>query len=385
MFRWLDLAWLNGHFAGALFVLLCLVTGFLLVSRRMNARVEAAAAAPRLLTQLSQSLAPKPAMQKKKGKAARYAVKKKGFLPEKARRRLAWLLEKTDWLVYDKLKLLPDARTGRRLNFFMMLLVCWMTSKAYALFADSALLYRFIARDNGMTQQSQLDQNGLLRAFFLMLPYVLAWALPFFFARRNREFYFDVLALGFLLCLSAIKLVICWGTGCCFGIPCARGVYNETLDATVFPVQLAEFGVGILCCALCVLFMLFAKSYRPGRGCSFCLLSYAATRFFWDYLRYQGERYRYAETNVIFGLSVVQVVCVAACALALVWLLVLPLEKKMMDRLWTEAARGLRGLAARVYFHPRAHPRLSKWLKWNRAAAALEKNARAAREQKEGR
>jgi len=43
--------------------------------------------------------------------------------PTKTKRGISWLLMKMDWLLYEKLKLLPDTHTGRRLNFFPALCI----------------------------------------------------------------------------------------------------------------------------------------------------------------------------------------------------------------------------------------------------------------------
>ena len=101
----------NTHFAGVLFILFGLVAVFYQVSRRMNARVEPAAYRPRRLQRMAQTL-----------------------LAKKSHTGIARLLQKTDWLLYEKLKLLPDARTGRRLNFFLMLYASLALADAPRLF-----------------------------------------------------------------------------------------------------------------------------------------------------------------------------------------------------------------------------------------------------------
>jgi len=85
--------------------------------------------------------------------------------------------------------------------------------------------------------------------------------------------------------------------------------------------------------------MLYGKTYRPGRGCSFCMFSYAVPRFFWEFLRYHDENYRFVETNGLFGLSMTQILCIAGIVLGIVWLFVLPLEKRLMEQLWAFVAR----------------------------------------------
>jgi len=366
------------HFSAVMFVLYSLSAVFFLVSPRMNARLEVAGPAPRLLPQLARSLAPKKktaspkSTQKKgnaKGKPATRRQKTKAQPPLQPatlvfvrKLRLPWLLQKTD-MFCDKLKLLPDARTGQRMNFFLMLCMALVAVIAYHIirFSEAVTTHGFIS--NG--DVTQVMETRTQVNFFLLPLYVSLFLLPCFLVRKNREFYFDIGALFGLLCLAVDKLVGCARAGCCFGTPWRWGVYSTQLGATVFPVQLFEFGTGVLLSVVCMIYMLCAKSYRPGRGCSFCMLSYAVPRFFWEYLRYRSEHYRLLASNAIFGLSMVQITCIAATAFAIAWLFLLPLEKKLMDRFWDFAAGRLRrGISKTRY--------LAKWQAWREGAAATE-------------
>jgi len=83
------------NFTILLFTIYNVVAAFFWLSRRMNARLDAVPPAKRLLPRLT--------------------VKQARKKPK-----LAKLLKAIDWLVYDKLKLLPDAGTGQRRNVFVM-------------------------------------------------------------------------------------------------------------------------------------------------------------------------------------------------------------------------------------------------------------------------
>ena len=336
----------------SLLVLYSLLSACILASRRINARLEASGPAPRLLPQMAQAL---------------LAEKN----PTKKRRGLAGLLLKIHLLIYDKLKLLPDARTGRRLNYVLMLLASWLAANSFPWIATSKIALSFYTLRQGI--EATQPVLGLQLAFFLEPLYIMLVLLPLFLIRKNREFYFDLTALFVLLSFTISKLAFCWVGGCCFGIPWPGGVYNGRLDTTVFPVQLLEVALGILIGVSCILFMLYAKSYRPGRGCSFCMFFFLVTRFFVEYLRYRGEEYRSEEINgLIPGLTLGQSVCVAGVLVAIAWLFILPLEKKLMDRLWIFIMRHLRRLAVKAYFHPRLHPFLSKRLAWCHSISSLE-------------
>ncbi|MCL2301204.1 MAG: prolipoprotein diacylglyceryl transferase [Firmicutes bacterium] len=286
---------------------------FLFVSRRMNVRLETPATPwlPLLVD---------------------------GFLakenPSQVSLKLIRPLLKLYLLFQKKLKLLPDMQTGRRLNLFILLYLPW------------ALIYaeRFFTQKNkwiqasvfiGRIQQTEISLTQLLFVVFLISISLVLFLLPFFFIRTNREFYFDLSLLIFFLYIALQKLD-CIRLSCCFGFLWAGpgAVYNTRLGTTVFPVQLLEFSVGILCFVLCVFYMLFAKFYKPGRVCSLSVFLYAVTRFFVDYLRYRDENYYAGEDSIIFGLSMAQIICIIASVLAIAWLFILPLEKKLMDRFW---------------------------------------------------
>lgn len=337
-----------------LFTLYSLASVFLLVSRRANARAEAPAPASRLLPQMAQAL-----------------LSRKN--PSKARRRLARLLVGTHQTAYGKLKLLPSAQSGRRLNLFVMLAAAWLSANCFTWLVTSETVKHFLSSRHNAISNPPVT-SGIQTGFFLeQLFVILMTLLPLFLLRKNREFYFDVTALFVVLAFTCNKVLFCWRAGCCMGIPWARGVYNVTLDTKVFPVQFLEFGIGICIFAGGLLFMLFGKAYRPGRGCSYCLFSFMGARFFIEYLRYRGEDYRVWEMHGILGLTMAQTACLAAMLAAVAWLFLLPLEKKLVDRLQRLAAGGLRRLAVKAYFHPRLHPALSKHLGWHPGVAALEK------------
>ena len=325
----------------ALFLLLSIC---FLISRRMNGRAEAPSSAPRLPPRLAQAL-----LQEEE--------------PSQKKQACAKRLLRSYWLVYDKLKLLPDARTGRRLNFFLLLLISWSVAfLVVRLDNNGAVPALMVIRNYNMAQAAQVPV-AVWNAFSHTLFYIIVFMLPFFFVRKNREFYLDFTALCYFTALTVFKLS-CWDSGCCFGIPSAWGVYNSILETTVFPVQIVEFAAGAAGVVFYILYMLFAASYRPGRGCSFCLFFYLASRFFADYLRYRGEGYRQAEASLFFGLTSVQIVCVAGAVVALGWLLVLPLWKKTMDQLLDFTARHLRAAFIKLYFSARFQPFFAKHFAW---------------------
>jgi len=320
-------------FFWALFLMYVLLSVFFQYSRKMNAQVEPAEPALRPLTRLGTSL------QQKKNTAAEQ--KKKNYSVLKARRKkTAALLKKTDWLLYDKLKFLPDAHAGQNLNFFLLLFVAVLLIVIAVLCMDgSAFNSLSLIRDTELganpATAAVLKRNIFSISLILFLP-----SLSCFLIKKNREFYLDIFALFVLIMVTFYKLVVCTMNGCCPGIEVSWGIYSPALRTNVFPVQITEFIVGTVLSALCVWFMLRSKHYRPGRGASALLLSYAVPRFFWEFLRYHGPTYRFAESQVIFlGFSMTQLICLSLVLVSIVWLFVLPLEKKLMDKLFAFITR----------------------------------------------
>ena len=372
MLQWMSVhsvyTYASNHFTAVAFCVYFLESVFLLLSRRMSVRLEAAGHASRPLSRLAYAsfwdekpVAIKEFLKKqlkveqerKQGRAKTtllllysYFVIVLLSLLQRTKRYITWPLKKIDWLLYDKLKLLPDAGTGRRMNFFLLLFAAWLASNCWNLMNSKVpVLFSLgsdLAHSEGIAFLWRL--GGRWQVYFQIPLFMLSFLFPFFFVRKNREFYFDVMALFFLQLTSFAKLLICGGGKCCFGVPWPWGVYNEILKTTVFPVERFEFAVGALLSVLCVLYMLYGKSYRQGRGCTLCVLSYVVPRFFWEFLRYKGPDHYPRPSYGALGFTMIHVVCAAGAVLGLVWLLILPLEKKWMDRLWDFAADSLRRL-----------------------------------------
>ena len=284
-----------------LFALFSSLSVFFLVSRRMNARLEPS----------SPVRLPGP--------------------NDKAKEQLAASQPQSDMLA--AIRGTKQWLAERRMSILLLLFASWLVVHGFKWLNGSTLVESFnVARENG-------DAAHMIW-FALAIAMCGIFSALFFIAHANREFYIDVIALFILLYTAMYKLFNCWTFGSCFGIPWPWGVYNEVLDTTVFPVQLFEFGLGMILSILCILYMLYGKSYKPGRGCFFCMLSFTVPRFFWDFLRYYGEEYRPLET-VVLGLTPGQIVCMIGVLISVAWLLVLPLEKKLMDRFWAFAARRL--------------------------------------------
>jgi len=310
------LDFLNNKVDLTVFVFGGLIMLFFLVSRRANARAEASSMP--LLPKLARRILP----PKRYGPSRPLNDRQKVI--RGIRNGAAWLLQKTDWLLRDKLRLLPDEQKDHRLNYFFLLFSVCLVSRGKT----------FLDKVSASPEFRSSGSNEFFLGILLFLVLAILTFMMVVFLRKNREFYLDISASLALFYYAVNKIVSCHYYGCCFGVPCTWGIYNETIDTTVFPVQLLEAAALLICYALCVLYMLYGKTYKSGRGTSLALFLFAVTKFFIEFLRYHGPEYRDDEQNVLFGLSVVQLASIACVVLAIAWLFILPLEKKLMDKLW---------------------------------------------------
>jgi len=302
-------------FGTLMFALFVPFTIFFFISRRVNARAEPAVPGPRRLLLLAQALK----NMEGHGRSNVFL-----FFVKKVERPVVWLLRKAD-------RLLPDANTGRRLNFFVLLFIAFSigyTQGFHVLDKTSRNLMEL--RDAVLPMERASSNLWMLFASFWVFSFLIV--LPIFVVGKNRELHLDIAALFSLIVMSFAKLVFCW-PNCCFGIPFAWGVYFPDLGTTVFPVQLLEFATCLLISILAFFYILYAKSYKPGYGCTFCTFLYSLQRFYAERFRYHSELYRPAEAHMVFGFGVVQIMCLIGCVISIVWLFLLPLEKKLLDRL----------------------------------------------------
>ena len=318
--------WFADHFAFFAWLVYGAFALFFTRARGIHARLAPVAVARRPLTSFADALlAERIVRNKKTGKAKRLPGKRRVALPVGL---VAWLqstrfphaLCRLDWLLYDKLMLLPDANTGAQLNFFFMFYVGWISYRLQNLYFRLGLSTMIRA---GAEQTTQAQLN-VLRSLLLALLFVCIAVVPLLFLRKNREFYYDFAAVWAVLYFSTMKAFTCFPHGCCIGV----FVYFEILEVFVL----------LLIVAMCILFM-HTKLYRPGRACSFCLFSFAIYRFSSEFFRYYNPGFRYAERYFIAGLSVGQVIAIGMAIAAIVWLFVLPVQKRLLDNFWMIATK----------------------------------------------
>jgi len=359
----------------AQFLLMLIPVFFLLRSRRIHARALPPASHARFFQQLALRIAPPKLSGKRRqikpGQKLARSQRNVSLRSRVRREKLSSAALRMDRLLHDKLRLLPSVESGRNINSLAVLFITFIIIEGYRWYTVNEHRLNMVQIRFRTADATSQELMLLFFSFFLIFALAILCAAPLFLLKKDREFYLDIFAWLALCHLSYLKLR-CWYWQCCFGIPWEGigGIANRRLaGTTVFPVQLAEFAVGMLMAALCLLFMTRSRWYKPGRGLSVALIGYALPRFFWEFLRYRGEIYRpIATEGFFFGLTIEQVVCIIAVLLAIIWWLALPLEKKILD--WVSDT--LRRALVWVYFRPRVHARLSKYLSWHSSVAKLE-------------
>jgi len=339
---------------------------------RMHARLLSPSPQPRFLVQLADAVTPKKlsnkrrhaTSEKKMQQAQRNLSPRSRNRREKFARAIRWL----DWLLHDKLRWLPSTENGRTLNGLAVMFAAWLVAAMYRWFYVNNYRRAMTVIRFGTELATPQEQLQFLISSLFALVIVAAIASPFFLLKKNREVYLDIFAV-FFLWQTAYQKLRCWYFHCCFGLPSNWGIYNRFVDTLVLPTQVVEFVVGVALTLLCILFMTRSRFYKPGRGLSISMIFFAVPRFFWEFLRYRGEAYRrIGMDGFFFGLTIEQVVCIFTVLVAIIWWFVLPLEKKIMDRIHDT----LRRACIEIYFHPRMHAKLSKWLGWHSSVATLE-------------
>ena len=170
------------------------------------------------------------------------------------------------------------------------------------------LLIFFICKRNNYFEPLSAEQRQARWHFWLFLAVqVVAYAFGGSylggFVSRSTEFfgYVTVSAVGMVLTaatlgyrplrwldrtvplyltLAATLKLSCFCSGCCYGLPWERGLWNMRQHQAQFPIQLAEMAAyAVLLCLLC--------RYRGGDGQRFALFvtGYAAVRFAVQFFR----------------------------------------------------------------------------------------------------
>lgn len=133
----------------------------------------------------------------------------------------------------------------------------------------------------------------------------------------------DLFAPGAFLGLAFAKFG-CFLSGCCPGIECTFGIYNNIYDKVMFPSQICESITMVFVVAFSFWYSLKYKKRIPGSAYPITAMLYAFTRFCWEFMRYYDlDKMK----HLLFGLSFWQLWCIAVFVLSVIWLYILKIPK----------------------------------------------------------
>ncbi len=126
----------------------------------------------------------------------------------------------------------------------------------------------------------------------------------------------DLFAPGAFLGLAFSKFG-CFLSGCCPGIECKFGVYNNILDKVMFPSQLCESITMVFVVAFSFWYSLRYEKRVRGAAYPVTAMLYTFTRFCWEFLRYYDiDKMK----HLLFGLSFWQIWCIIVFVASYFWL-----------------------------------------------------------------
>ena len=128
----------------------------------------------------------------------------------------------------------------------------------------------------------------------------------------------DLITPAFPLTLITIKFA-CFCDGCCHGIECSFGLYNQFSETVDFPVQLIEMAFGLI---IFIFLMIWRNKAKEGALFPVFMIMYCSTRFFSEFLRH--------ERNIFLIFKTYHLLCLAGILLGIIELILI---KKYHDKI----------------------------------------------------
>ena len=223
------------------------------------------------------------------------------------------------------------------LGFVAMLLINLKTKKLYKLKTVEAIVVTVVTyvcgvvgavlmgNINGLvlTMNGLPDSSGVAISGAVMFTPLLMLIFALI-AKKDWRIVLDLITPGVYVILACAKAG-CATAGCCAGIKCDFGVYNESIGDTVFPIQIVESTVMFIIVAAVMIYIYKAKNCVSGTIYPMTSMIYTAFRFFVEFFRY----YPYEEQrHIMFGMTFWQFCCVLMFTISLVWIIVLRKRNK---------------------------------------------------------
>ncbi|MBR3768234.1 MAG: prolipoprotein diacylglyceryl transferase [Clostridia bacterium] len=146
----------------------------------------------------------------------------------------------------------------------------------------------------------------------------------------------DLITPAYAIDLFFIKLA-CFCAGCCRGIECSFGLYNQSSELVEFPVQLVEAGLALL---IFIFILLIRNKAKEGTLFPIYLITYSGTRFFSEFLRH--------EPDVFWRLKTYHILCIIGVVLGIIELIVALFFGDKISRFYDEYG-GIKGMSSLFY------------------------------------
>lgn len=220
-------------------------------------------------------------------------------------------------------------------GMIVVIILSFITCKKHGISKLSTLLFILFGYSGGVyfaqlmgrlyTKVSQMFGGGTsnLAIFGVVV------GLPFFLIAvalltgKNWRSVTDLFAPGAFLGLAFSKFG-CFLSGCCPGIECKFGIYNNILDKVMFPSQICESITMVFVVAFSFWYSLKYKKRVHGAAYPITAMLYTFTRFCWEFLRYYDVD---KMKHLLFGLSFWQLWCIVVFVASCVWLRILKIPK----------------------------------------------------------
>ena len=201
--------------------------------------------------------------------------------------------------------IISKCRKARVKNLYILLEIIIISLLQYALIpiCNSIL---------GNLTNSSFNYFGLL----FIGPVVLT--IVFIFSGIDFLKHIDLITPAYPLALIVAKLG-CFCYGCCYGIECSFGLYNHSNKAVEFPIQLVEAGLALM---MFVFLMFIRRKTKEGTLFPIYLITYSATRFFSEFLRY--------DTNVLWIFKRYHLFCLVGIVVGVIELYLVTKKKNKL-------------------------------------------------------
>ena len=201
--------------------------------------------------------------------------------------------------------IISNSRKARVKNLYILLEIIIISLLQYALIpiCNSIL---------GNLTNSSFNYFGLL----FIGPVVLT--IVFIFSGIDFLKHIDLITPAYPLALIVAKLG-CFCYGCCYGIECSFGLYNHSNKAVEFPIQLVEAGLALM---MFVFLMFIRRKTKEGTLFPIYLITYSATRFFSEFLRY--------DTNVLWIFKRYHLFCLVGIVVGVIELYLVTKKKNKL-------------------------------------------------------